>query len=132
MQGRFFFIMAILALGGCVTSGGYTRSPVITPQVLDCGAAGRAEVSVWSPAEADLRFMNRVYTLHRDDHTKGAYYKGDGIEYANKGVFGLIRTGGTTYQCDVRPRDLEPELPPPQIVPEQNRRVEPLDVTPYL
>lgn len=111
MQGRFFFMAGFLCLAACGGGGGYTRSPVITPQVLDCGAAGLASVKVWSPAEADMTFRGRTYNLSRDDQKSGAYYKGQGMEYANRGVYGVIKVNGQTHQCDVRPRDLEPDAP---------------------
>lgn len=132
MKARFPLFLSLLCLAGCAGGGGgYTRSPVITPQELDCGPAGLAAVKVWSPAEADLTFHGRTYNLKRDDQTKGAYYKNGTVEYANRGAFGLIRTGGQTYHCDFRPRDLEPEVPV-TIVPEVEQRVPRLDVTPYM
>ncbi len=104
----------------------------VTPQVLDCGPAGLAAVKLLSPTDADMSFMGKRYALKRSASSKVAYYKGDGLEFQSRGAFGVIRVKGATYQCDMRPRDLEPEPAAPSIVPEVEQRVPRLDVTPYL
>lgn len=147
MRGRFFFLVGVLALSACAGGGNsrYSRPAVITPQILDCGPAGLANIRVWSPAEAQLSFRGRRHDLTRDPNSSGAYYRNKNIEYANRGVFAIIRQDKTNYRCDFRPRDLEPEppmpyndsapysapYPAPQPSP-VDQPVPRLDVTPYL
>lgn len=96
-------------VSACSSGGGYTRSPVVTAQQLDCGAEiGRVAVTLVSPAEAIMTYHGRSVTLKRDDKIKGAFYKGGGLAYANRGAFALIRDKDrTVHECAFVPRDLE-------------------------
>lgn len=130
MKARFCILLSALCLTACASGGGVKRMPV-TPQVLDCGPVGLASVKLLSPTNAEMHFMGKRFDLKRSAGAKRAYYKGGGLEFESQGAFGVIRSNGQSYQCDMRPRDLEPE-PVPTIVPEIEQRVPRLDVTPYL
>lgn len=130
MTSRFFLLCSVLCLAGCASTGPAKRMPV-TPQVLDCGPMGLASVKLLSPTHAEMSFGGKRYTLAREENAKRAYYKGGGVEFESQGAFGVIRQNKQAYHCDMRPRDLEPEVPA-TIVPEVDQRVPRLDVSPYL
>lgn len=131
MWGRFFIVISVLSLSACAGGGGYTRAKVVTPQVFDCGAPGLASIRVWSPSEATMNFMGKKFEMKRSNQGPVPLYKGDGAEYANHAVFGRIKLGSTVYDCDVRPRDFDPQAEP-IAVPEVEQRVPRLDVAPYM
>lgn len=133
MKGRFPIVLGVLCLAGCASGGSYSRPSVITPQLLDCGAAGPASIRVWSPAEAQLTFRGRTSNLSRDASSKKPVYKTKGVAYASHGAFAMIHQDKQTVRCDFRPRDLEPEpAAHPPMPAEPAPAVERLDVTPYL
>lgn len=134
MKGRFLIILGVLCLTGCAGSGGgsYSRPAVITPQYLNCGAAGPASIRMWSPAEAQLTFRGRTQTLKRDPGAKNQVYKANGVAYASHGAFAMIHQDKQTVRCDFRPHDLEPEAAHPPMPAQPAPAVERLNVTPYL
>ncbi len=100
----FLLLTLILLLPGC-GGGGYTRSPVVTPQQLSCTGNKPAQITLYSPSEARLTFEDKSYDLNRIETASGVKYENGDISFWNKGIDALItRDDGSMSTCVMIPK----------------------------
>ena len=106
---RLCLLLLPLTLAGCGGGTDYTRSPVVTERQVSCMGDDASEIpaalTVYSPVEAKLNFMEKDYELKRVETASGVKYKGDNISFWNKGIDAMIQNkSGKTWSCRFMPR----------------------------
>ena len=95
--------LIVLAVAGCSTPK-YGHAPV-TPQVMSCAGNKPAAVTLFSPAEAKLKFEEKSYTLSRIETASGVQYGNSDITFWNKGIDAMIiRKDGSMTTCTYMPK----------------------------
>jgi len=105
MRIRFVLLTVFLPLALTACETDYRKSPVATPQPMNCTGNLPATVILYSPSDARLTFEDKAYDLKRVDSTTGIKYASDSISFWNKGIDALItRKDGSMVTCAYIPR----------------------------
>lgn len=81
------------------------RSPVVTPQKMNCTGNIPAQIILYSPEEAVLTFEGKSYELRRVQTASGVKFENSDISYWNKGIDALItRDDDSMTTCTYIPK----------------------------